>query len=255
MTISGFGMLLRAARRRRGLSQLDLALEAETTARYVSYLETGKARPGRDVVLRLGHALNLTPRQTNELCVGAGLPAAYETSDLDADRMAPVRRVLSQVLANHEPYPAWAIGPGLRFIDSNDAAERMMPGMTTRSPEEVIDLWCQGPNPADDEARAQATFNAIHLLRYEQFHHPHPTLQVLLQRARAHAEGLTEPLEAPSSAILATPITVGDQTLNTLATVLRFDRALDVTLSEIRVELVYPADDETDRWFRTQAQG
>jgi len=70
-----FGALLRSWRRRRGFSQLDLSLEAGSTARYVSFLETGRARPGRDVLLRLGRALSLTLRETNELCLAAGLPA------------------------------------------------------------------------------------------------------------------------------------------------------------------------------------
>lgn len=249
-----FGSLLRAWRRRRGLSQLDLSLEASTTPRYVSFLETGRARPGRDVLLRLSRALSLTLRETNELCLAAGLPAEYEVGALDDARMAPVRRVLDMVLANHEPFPAWAIGPGLRFIASNAAAERVMPGMTTLSPEALIDLWCAGDSPHDEEARARAVFGAIHMLRNEHFHHPQPGLVRLLERAQGYAEGLTEPPEPPGSVALCSTMTVGDKTLRTVATVLRFDKALDVTMSEIRVELVYPADEETDAWFRQQAK-
>ncbi|MBL4687991.1 MAG: helix-turn-helix domain-containing protein [Nannocystaceae bacterium] len=248
-----FGALLRVWRRRRGLSQLALSLEAGTTARYVSFLETGRARPGRDVVMRLARALSLTLRETNEVCVAAGLPAAYEVGEIDDAHMAPIRRVLDMVLANHEPFPAWAIGPGMRFLGSNRAAERVMPGLTELEPEQLIDLWCTGGEHADAQARARATFNAIGVLRHELHHHPHPALQGLLQRAQSNADGLTEPPELPASVALSSSMTVDGHTLNTVATVLRFDRALDVTMSEIRVELVYPADDATDRWFRQQA--
>jgi len=113
--------------------------------------------------------------------------------------MAPVRRVLDMVLANHEPFPAWAIGPGLRFIASNKAAERVVPGLTDLPPEQLVDLWCAGENPADDQARARATFGAIHMLRNEQFHHPHPALHRLLTRAHLitsprHLTGLWAPV-------------------------------------------------------------
>ncbi|MEM6990171.1 MAG: helix-turn-helix domain-containing protein [Myxococcota bacterium] len=251
---SPFGALLRAWRRRRGLSQLDLSIEASTTPRYVSFLETGRARPGRDVALRLSRALNLTLRETNELCTSAGLPVEYEVGELDEARMGPVRRVLDMVLTNHEPFPGWAIGPGLRFIASNRAAERVMPGLTQLGPEQLVDLWCAGDAPADADARARATFGAIHMLRNELFHHPHPALQSLLARAQAHAEGLTEPAEPPRSVALFSTLTVNGHSLQTVSTVMRFDKALDVTMSEIRVELVFPATEAAERWFRAQSK-
>jgi transcriptional regulator with XRE-family HTH domain len=95
------------------MSQLDLAVAAGTTARHVSFCETGRSRPGRDLVLRLAEVLAVPIRERNDLLEAAGLAPVYAARPLDSPELAPVRRVLGQVLAAHEPYPAWVLGRGL----------------------------------------------------------------------------------------------------------------------------------------------
>jgi transcriptional regulator with XRE-family HTH domain len=107
---SPFGQQLRHWRRRSGVSQLDLAVQAGTSPRHVSFIETGRSRPGRDLVLRLAVALDVPIRDRNTLLTSAGLPPAYPDRELTDDAMRPVKLVLERVLAGHEPYPAWVVG-------------------------------------------------------------------------------------------------------------------------------------------------
>ena len=105
-TVSPFGQQLRHWRTRAGKSQLELASEAGTTPRHLSFVETGRSRPGADLVLRLATALDIPIRERNALLVAAGLPPSFPAFALEDDAMKPIQRVLDRVLASHEPYPA-----------------------------------------------------------------------------------------------------------------------------------------------------
>lgn len=238
--LSPFGQKLRAWRKQRGLSQLDLAASAQTTPRYVSFVETGRARPGKDLVLRLGEALQLSLRDKNALLVAAGLRPAFQERPLEHVRLRPIKTVIDHVLDKHNPYPGFAFGPGLRILQVNTAAERLFPGMSELSPEQLVDAWCQ---TAADTARV------INVLRKELDTYPAPNLADLLRAAEAHQDRLGLP-SAPDEDPLTGTLFVQDRAINTVATVLRFDAPAEVTVEELRVELVYPADDEADRAFR-----
>jgi transcriptional regulator with XRE-family HTH domain len=103
------GRLLRDWRRRRRLSQLDLALEAGISTRHLSFVETGRAKPSAEMVLRLAEQLDVPLRERNELLLAAGYAPAYGSRDLDAPVMDSVREALERLLAGHEPYPALAV--------------------------------------------------------------------------------------------------------------------------------------------------
>src|SRR3954467_9613630 len=100
------GMLLKDWRRRRRLSQLDLALEAGVSARHLSFVETGRSKPSREMVLHLAEQLDVPLRDRNHMLLAAGFAPALEERAIDAPEMAPVRRALARVLTGHEPYPA-----------------------------------------------------------------------------------------------------------------------------------------------------
>ena len=253
-TTSPFGERLRAWRKRRGLSQLDLALTAGTTPRYLSFVETGRSRPGRGVVLRLAEAMGLSLRDRNALLTAAGLRPAYPEGRLDDEALGPIRRVVEQVLANHDPYPGWSFGPGLQVLGSNRAAERLMPGMTALSPEQLVDLWCTPDPSLSRSEQARQVHQVVATIRAEIFHHPHPDLPALLDRAEAHAKRFGPAPDLPESLVLCPTLRIGDREIRTLSTVLRFDKATDVTVAELRIELVFPADEHAERVFRELAR-
>src|SRR4051812_35244188 len=100
-----FGELLRSWRQRRRVSQLDLAIEAEVSARHVSFLETGRARPSREMVMKLSEELEVPLRHRNRLLVAAGFAPVFPEREVRAPEMQVVRQALDKILAGHEPYP------------------------------------------------------------------------------------------------------------------------------------------------------
>lgn len=247
--LSAIGIQLRQHRKQRGLSQLELAHAASSTPRHISFIETGRSRPGRAVILRLSDALNLTLRDSNELMLSAGLPVAYSEISLDDEDMKPVRRILEHVLKKHDPYPAWVIAPGLRFLACNQAAERVFPGLVGMEPMQLIDLWCGLSAQMGDDERAVIVFQTLQGLRHEAFHHPHPVIPELLRRVEGYAADLAEPPDLSESAVMCPCLVVNGKQIRTLTTVMRFDKAVDVTMAELRIELVFPADEAGERAF------
>src|SRR5215217_3842492 len=113
------GDLLREWRTRRRLSQMDLALDAEISTRHLSFLETGRARPSRDMVLRLAEQLEVPLRDRNRLLLSAGFAPAYQERPLEAPEMEPVRRAVAQVLTGHEPFPAAVVDRWWNLVAAN----------------------------------------------------------------------------------------------------------------------------------------
>lgn len=255
--LSAFGQQLRHWRRRSGLSQLDLALKAGTTPRHISFIETGRSRPGRDIILRLCGVLDVPVRERNSLLVSAGLPAAFPARDLSDEAMRPVKLVLDRVLRGHEPYPAWVVGRGMQFLASNCGAEALFPGMCALQPEEIVDLWF-GPGPFRDlvENWSDVVWAGVAGLRREASRFSDPRLDQLLRRAEAHASGI--PIPAPrvllDVPVICPRLRIGGYTIRTISTVMRFDTAVDVTASELRLELMFPADDESEAYFKQLIQ-
>lgn len=248
---SPFGVRLRSYRRRAGLSQLELAQRARTTARHLSFVETGRSRPGEELVLRLGRALDLSLRERNALSVAAGLAPHFAEAPLDGPALASVRAVVERVLAGHEPFPAWAFRRGMEPVLANAAAERLFPGLTAMRPEAIVDAWF-GPGPfrAMVENWADVVATGIDALRRDAAEEPDGRLDALLARAIARAGGEAD-LAAPSSYPVVCPrFVLGGRAVRTLSAVMRFDTATDLTVADLRIELMFPADEASAAFFR-----
>src|SRR5262249_41089297 len=161
--------------------------------------------------------------------------------------MRPVKLVLDRVLQGHEPYPAWVVGRGMQFLASNCGAEAVFPGMCSLPPEEIVDLWF-GPGPFRGlvENWADVVWAGVSGLRREASRFADPRLEQLLRRAEAHAQTVPAPtpevlLDVP---VICPRLRVDGHVIRTISTVMRFDTAVDVTVSELRVELMFPADGE-----------
>src|SRR5437016_14419847 len=120
----GFGPLLRRWRTRRRLSQLDLAVEANVSTRHLSFIETGRAQPSREMVLLLARALDVPLRDRNDLLVAAGYAAIYRESALNAPVMAHARRALDFILRQQEPYPALVLDRHWNVLEVNQGSAR-----------------------------------------------------------------------------------------------------------------------------------
>src|SRR5688500_12105299 len=126
VTPRGVGPLLRDWRQRRRLSQLDLALEAEVSARHLSFVETGRAKPSRELVLHLAEQLDVPLRERNTLLLAAGYAPVYGETPLDRPEMATVRAALDRILASHEPFPAIAVDGRWDLVSANRPAMSLM---------------------------------------------------------------------------------------------------------------------------------
>jgi len=253
--VSPFGRQVRRWRGIRRMSQLDLAIAAGTTARHLSFVETGRSRPGKDVVLRIAEALRVPLPERNTLLAAAGLPPAFPAHDLGSQAMEPVDRVLEKVLRGHEPYPAWVVRHPFTFLRANAGAEALFPGLTQLSPGQLIDVWF-GPGPFQERVlnwpdvvqagltalqRAAADTGDAEAIR-------------LLQRAQAHAHDrpvLPQP-HAESWPVVCPVFELDGRVVRTISAVMMFDTAIEVTTSQLRVELMFPADEDADEYFRTR---
>jgi transcriptional regulator with XRE-family HTH domain len=119
--MTSFPSELRRWRTARGLSQLELSVQAGTTQRHLSFVEQGRSRPGRDLVVRLAEAMDLTLRERNGLLVAAGFAPAFPESALDDDALRPVRQALDTILDGHLPYPAIVVRPYGILVSANRA--------------------------------------------------------------------------------------------------------------------------------------
>ena len=244
------GTLLRDWRRRRRLSQLDLALEAGVSARHLSFLETGRSRPSREMVLHLADQLDVPLRDRNRLLLAAGFAPAYEARRLDAPELAPVREALDRVLTGHEPYPAvvvdrwWNLVAGNRSIalfTSTVAPELLEP------PANVLRISLH-PDGMAPRIVNLAEWRA-HLL--ERLHRQvaltaDERLEQLYEELRGYpAPPAPGPFEIDE---IAVPLRVraGDGSeLAFLSTVATFGTAVDITVAELSIEAFFPADAAT----------
>ena len=247
MPTTPFGDSLRHWRRRRGLSQLELSGRSATTARHLSFLETGRSRPLPAMVERLAAALELPLRERNRLLHVAGLAAVYPHGDLDDDDLAPFKRVIDRMLAAHEPFPALVLDRHWNVLRTNVAATFLVPAGTERNAVRLaVETWRPQVENWDDVAPSL-------LERLDRDLRRAPG-DGLLAELHALVESSTSARTAPvRGRVLCPRFRFGDQVVRTVTVVAAFEHAVDVTLDEVRVELVYPEDAEAEAFFRAAA--
>lgn len=244
------GDQLRNWRKLRRVSQLDLALAADVSARHLSFVETGRSRPSRDLLLRLADTLEVPVRQRNALLLAAGLAPAHPERALDERAMAPAVAAVRALLAGYQPYPALAVDRGWTLVAANEAVGLLTAGAAPellRAPVNVLrlSLHPDGLAPAIlnlprwrahvlDRLHRDATLADDDQLR--ELHGELAALPGGLERGEA-ADDIAVPL------VLRTDHGV----LRMLSTVTTFGTALDVTLAELSIEGFVPADEETAR--------
>src|SRR5437660_6055611 len=127
---AGVGVLLREWRQRRRLSQLELSVEAEVSTRHLSFVETGRSKPSRELLLHLAEHLEVPLRDRNALLVAAGYAPVYRETGLDDASMTPVRDALDTILSGHEPYPALIVDAHWNLVAANAALGALLDGVS-----------------------------------------------------------------------------------------------------------------------------
>ena len=245
-----FGAILRDWRQLRRLSQLDLALAAEVSSRHLSFLESGRAAPSRGMILRLATALGMPKPAANDALKAAGFAAAYPALPHHAPDLAPVRKAISMTLERHAPYPGVAVNRGWDIIDANEAAIALFAPFSPVS--NMIELLIAAAASDVVENWEETAMLSLMRLRAEIAHlGGDEKLQGLATRLAEHPRLAKAEFGAIdfNQAVIPTVLKVGDNRLFLFSTIAHFGTVQEVEASEIRIELMYPADEATAAYF------
>jgi transcriptional regulator with XRE-family HTH domain len=247
---TAFGSELREWRRRRRVSQLDLALRAGTTQRHVSYVEQGRSRPGRTMVLRLAESLELSLRERNALLLAAGYAPVFAESRLDDDALRPVRDALHRILEGHMPFPAVVVATGGQLVAANAATDLLTEGAARELLEPPVNVLRLAVHPEGMGPRvlnlAEWGRHIVENVRALALRNPDPRLDDLLVELERYVP--TSP-PGPDHLGFAVPLLLRceEGELQLITTLTSFATGLDVTLAELHLEAFLPANEETAR--------
>jgi transcriptional regulator with XRE-family HTH domain len=246
-----FGVLLRRWRERGRMTQADLAYAAESSTRHLSCLETGKAQPSREMIARLAGYLEIPLREQNTLLLAAGFAPAFQERSLAA--LEAAKAAIDAVLNAHKPYPAFAVDRHWNIVASNSALPQLYEGCSPdlmRPPVNAVRLVL---HPAGLGSRivnyAAWRAHTLTVLRQQIDARADPVIQGLFAEVSAYPAppNSESPVSFDASERLATPLRVSTRfgVMTFLGTVTVFGTPNDVTLSELALEMLFPADDRT----------
>ena len=260
----GVGPLLRRWRESRHLSQLDLALEAEVSARHISFLETGRAEPSREMLLTLANVLDVPLRERNFLLLAAGYAPIYGETSLDDPRMTQVRAAIEIILKSNEPRSAIAHDRHWNIVMANDAFVRFLSSTLGKPPAGLTPLQVSKAPRLNvlhlvfdpDQVRkiivnweiiAKSLLNeAFRRLAWARDETLKQLITQILSYPGVPARWREPDLDAPHDLILPMELNLGGKIARMFSTVTTVATPSDVTLQELHVESFYPADPETE---------
>lgn len=243
-----FGGLLKEWRRRRRLSQLDLAIAAEVSPRHVSFIETGRSAPSRAMVLRLAEVLDVPRREQNQLLLAAGLAPVYPERSLDDPDMAAVRAGIDRVLNAYNPFPCIVVDRGWQIVRANEGTGVLLEGVAPEllQPPNALRIALH-PDGLAPRIRnlAQWRHHLIGRLRREVAVSGSHELSTLLAEIDSYPGGSGGSSDLGGVAVPLELYTRDGRLLTFLSTVTTFGTALDLTAAELSIEAFLPADDAT----------
>lgn len=275
-TALDFPGLLRYWRGKRGYSQLALSLAAGVSQRHISFLESGRARPSREMVLALAERLGVPLRQRNRLLLASGYAPAYSEHTLASPPMQMVRHAISLILAKQEPYPAVVLDRFWHLIDANQAYRRMLGKLlgnrkpvTLDSQNGRINLMLavfdpDGLWPVIENARQVGRYLLRRVWQELQVQaHDQTAREIFAHIARWHPDMVgpggvllveDDPSEGSPPPVLPVVVHAGRFRASLFSTLTTLGNPQDVTLQEMRIECFYPADDATKAAFEALAE-
>jgi transcriptional regulator with XRE-family HTH domain len=255
--VAKVGSLMAYWRSQRRMSQLALATEAEVSARHVSFIESGRSKPSREMVLLLASVLDVPLRERNRLLGAAGFSPEYRESAMEQPQLAVVKQALDAILAQHRPFPAVVLDPSWNILRANDAGEKffgfLLAGQAPPSPPNVLRLIFhpQGlrPHITNWEEVAEGLIQRVH--REAVGNVVDDDLRALVNEVLAYPGVPAHWRRADLSASLLPIIPVrferGGKRFAYFSTVTTLGTPIDVTAQETRIECFFPVDEETRR--------
>ena len=247
---------MRGWRQRRRLSQLALAVDAEISQRHLSFLESGRSQPSREMVLRLTERLSVPLRERNLILNAAGFAPVYRERPLDAPELGTARAAIDQILKGHEPHPALAVDRNWTLLSANKAVGVLMTGVADHLVTGEINVLRLSLHPEGlagrilnfREWRAHILARLAHEIEVSAA----PRLVELREELRTYPvppHGFSKPSGPIADGGIVVPLTLASEKgpLSFISTTTVFGTAIDVTLSEITIEAFFPANLETTK--------
>lgn len=260
-TAPSVGDFLREWRRRRHMSQLEFALEAEISQRHLSFIESGRSSPSRDMLLHLAERLGIPLRERNPILLAAGFAPAYRERPLGDPALEPARRAIDMVLKGHEPFPALAVDRHWTMVAANNALAPLLAGVSEASLlEPPVNVLRLSLHPDGVAPRIVNLFewrnHLLDRLRQQIAATADPILRQLLDELSAYPAPPRPSSPPHDYAGIAVPLRIRTEAgvLSFLSTTTVFGTPVDVTLSEIAIEAFFPADADTAAILNSLAQ-
>jgi transcriptional regulator with XRE-family HTH domain len=252
------GTLLREWRQRRRMTQMDLALEAEISPRHLSFVETGRSQPSREVLMRLSEELEVPLRERNALLLAAGYAPLYRERHLQDQALEAARRAIGVVLESQKPFPAFALDRHWNMVASNGALPQLYEGVAPELLQPPVNVLRLSLHPRGLAPRianlAEWRAHLLSRLRRQAELTADPKLGELLREARAYPA--EEAFESPSlehEVLVPFRIRTPQGVLSFFSTTTVFGSPVDVTLAELAIESFYPADRATEQAVRVSS--
>lgn len=256
MNATPVGQLIREWRQRRRLSQLDFATEAEISAKHLSFIETGRAQPSRDMLLKLAELLDVPLRERNRLLVAVGFAPMFSERSLDDPALQAARAAVDLVLKGHEPYPALAVDRHWTLIAANRAVPMFLSGLPEsllKPPVNVLRLSLHPDGLAPRIVNLpQWRAHLLARLRRQIDVSADTTLAALYEELVQYPAPAANARESRSTNDVVVPfqVAMNGVVLSFISTTTVFGTPIDITLSELALETFFPADEQTARVLR-----
>ncbi|PYC63848.1 transcriptional regulator [Micromonospora arborensis] len=248
------GALLRQWRQRRGLSQLDLAIAADVSARHVSLVETGKSTPSADMILRLAEQLHVPLRDRNRLLLAAGFAPRYAERPLDDTALSAALDSVRRVLQAHEPYPALVFDRRWNIVLTNRAVDPFLAKVAPELLRPPVNLVRLGLDPRGfaplvvNLADVRAVFRSR--ISRQLAAAPDAELTALYEELLLPEDPMGQRVDA--DVVIPMILRIGGRELRLFSTITTFGTPMDITIDEIAIESYYPADPESAAYFTKQ---
>ncbi|MFE2870336.1 MULTISPECIES: helix-turn-helix domain-containing protein [unclassified Embleya] len=248
------GELIRHWRQHRRLSQLELSAEVEVSTRHLSFIETGRAVPSRDMVLRLAEYLEVPLRERNRMLLAAGHAPAYNESRLDAPELHAVMTAMRQILVGHGPYPAVIVDRAWNIVDATPSIALFTEGVAPELLTDPLNAYRVSLHPEGMAPRIvnlpQWRAHLLHRLRRQVAITGDPLVRELYDEVSGYPGGEPPNAAGPGAPAIPLGIRFGGEVLSFVSTVATFGTAVDITVAEISIESFYPADKRTGQILR-----